>query len=106
MKEEWRSVLRNQNYEVSNLGRVRRVTRGGGAVPGRVLKAGLLRNGYMIVSLWKDGEGKSTHVSALVSEAFLGPKPEGLDINHKDGVKKNNTPGNLEYVTRSENIQV
>jgi hypothetical protein len=39
----------------------------------------------------------------LVAEAFLGPKPAGRTVNHKNGEKTDNRPENLEYVTRSEN---
>lgn len=44
-------------------------------------------------------------IHSLVAEAALGPRPEGLVINHKDGVKHNNHPNNLEYCTIAENIQ-
>ena len=42
-----------------------------------------------------------THV--LVAEAFLGLRPDGLEINHKDGVKHHCALSNLEYATKSEN---
>ncbi|HDR4494270.1 TPA: HNH endonuclease [Bacillus cereus biovar anthracis] len=56
--------------------------------------------GYMIVSIDK----KVRKVHRMVAIAFLGKK-DGLDVNHKDGDKKNNNISNLEWVTRSENIK-
>lgn len=49
--------------------------------------------------------GRSVCVHTLVAAAFLGPKPEAMEVNHKDGVKANNCADNLEYVTRSENMK-
>lgn len=48
--------------------------------------------------------GKSRCIHVLVAATFLGHKPDGMEINHKDGDKTNNRPKNLEYVTRSENV--
>ncbi len=44
-------------------------------------------------------------VHQIVSDKFLGVKPEGLVVNHKDGDKKNNRYENLEYITITENIR-
>lgn len=41
----------------------------------------------------------------LVAFKYLGPKPEGHEINHIDGDKTNNHYSNLEWVTKSENIR-
>jgi hypothetical protein len=41
----------------------------------------------------------------LVAESFIGPKPEGLQVNHIDGIKSNNHYSNLEYVTPLENTR-
>ena len=39
----------------------------------------------------------------LVAAAFLGPRPLGMQINHKNGIKTDNYFTNLEYVTPSQN---
>jgi len=37
-------------------------------------------------------------------EAFIGPCPDKIQVNHKDGDKTNNRLDNLEYMTQSENM--
>ncbi len=49
--------------------------------------------------------GRLQSVHKLVAAAYMGPAPEGKEVNHKDGDKQNNRPGNLEYVSRSENMR-
>lgn len=39
----------------------------------------------------------------LVADAFLGPIPEGMQVNHKDGDKARPWVDNLEIVTNGEN---
>lgn len=61
--------------------------------------------GYLKVKVIDiDGVVWTVKVHALVAAAFIGERPEGLDVNHKDGDKTNNRACNLEYVTRSENV--
>ena len=59
--------------------------------------------GYKAVVLCADGERKTTTVYALVAEAFLGPRPEGSDVDHRDRNPGNDHARNLRYVTRSKN---
>lgn len=61
--------------------------------------------GYFYVNLPHAIRSKrSRAIHVLVAAAFLGPCPDGQEINHKDGNKQNNCVENLEYVTRSENL--
>lgn len=64
--------------------------------------------GYRTVPLPKEWAGhKSLNSLAhrIVWEAVHGPIPDGLEINHKNGVKTDNRIDNLELVTKSENLR-
>ena len=98
--EEWRAVVGYEGlYEVSNLGRLRCLTRDGQLLPGHSI------HGYRYVHLRKQGHSKHTSIHRLVATAFIGPPPEGYECNHKDFVRDNNVVGNLEWVTHLGNIQ-
>lgn len=104
--EEWRAVVGYEGwYSVSNLGRVRREQPYHNTHTGRLLSPSPNRRGYLRIALWCNDRGKTTEIHTLVAAAFLGPRPLGLDVNHKDGLKTNNYADNLEYVTRSENLR-
>jgi hypothetical protein len=100
MEEVWKPIEGYEyRYAVSNLGRVKRVD------TGLILKPWPNPQGYVCVGLYHDWRGArvAKPVGHLVTNAFLGPIPEGLCRNHKDGNKTNNRIDNLEYVTFSEN---
>jgi hypothetical protein len=98
--EEWRPVVGAEGfYAVSNLGRVKRTAEKPARFAGRMLKGCLDSSGYSQVRV-----GRSRLVHHLVYEAFAGPRPEGSEINHRDGVKTNNRVENLELVSHAENM--
>lgn len=102
MKEIWKECCEGF-YEVSNLGRVRRLKSARGTAKGRLLKLSLTPNGYPKITTSIDGKYISRQIHRLVAEAFLGPCPPGRQVNHKDGDKTNNNATNLEWTTQSEN---
>jgi len=102
--DEWRAIPSFPEYEVSNLGRIRRVKPGRGAVAGRIIWASENGHDYPRVNLWSGNRRTWMTVHSLVAEAFLGPRPAGYDVNHIDGNKRHPGASNLEYVTRSENL--
>jgi len=111
MNEVWNPVVGFENvYEVSDHGRVKRVRAGRGAVAGKILSMTRInKKGYPTVFLHKCENGIQTRKAftthLVVAAAFLPPKPSvEHQINHKDGVKTNNSPSNLEWVTNDENI--
>src|SRR5699024_3977580 len=99
MKEIWKDIEGYEGiYQVSNLGRVKRVT------TGRILKSGKNRGGYLYINLCKQGVVSNKIIHRLVEQAFI-PNPENKsDINHIDEDKTNNTVTNLEWTTRKENL--
>lgn len=59
----------------------------------------------MSVSLSKDGIARKHFVHTLVLEAFVSPRPPGLEALHRDGQGTNNAAGNLRWGTHAENVQ-
>lgn len=63
----------------------------------RFLKPGSDKDGYLQVSLSKNGKTKTFKVHRLVAQAFI-PNPNNLpQVNHKDENKQNNCVDNLEW---------
>lgn len=101
--EEWMPVREFPNhYEVSNSGRVRRVQAYNQWQAGRERKPRLL---HKYICYWLSVQQRiyARYAHRLVADAFLGPIPPKMQINHKNGDKLDNRVENLEIVTNSEN---
>lgn len=105
-EEEWRPVVGYEDdYEVSNLGRVRSkdMEVWNGKVyyikKGKILSPGKGGTGYYTCSL----RGKTKKVCVMVAEAFLFKPNANYVVNHIDGNKLNDNVGNLEYISSGQN---
>ena len=99
--ELWKDVVGYEGlYKVSDRGNVYSVERKdprGIKIGGRMLKPRDGGNGYLRVSLCKNGKVKGKYIHRLVTEAFI-PNPKKLpDVNHKDENPSNNELSNLEW---------
>lgn len=109
--ENWKDVVGYENeYQVSNFGRVRSVTKevncknGCQAVKkGKILSLTKRKKGYLCVSLSSHGKSRVIEVQRLVAMAFI-PNPNNLPcVNHIDENKENNCVENLEWCSYSYN---
>lgn len=93
--EEWTKIEDFENYEISNLGKVKNTK------TGRILKT-CSQNGYVVAGLCKT-KVKTIPIHRLVAKAFI-PNPENkAHVNHIDKNPLNNTVSNLEWNTPLEN---
>lgn len=99
LEEIWKRINGYEEYEISNLGRVKSFKRDR---KGKIMKP-KFSGEYLAVTLCADGQQERKTIHRLVAEHFI-PNPSGLPwVNHKDGNKLNNKVTNLEWVTPSEN---
>lgn len=123
MVEIWKPVVGYEwGYEVSNRGNVRSIdriitqkTRWGGwsdrHMTGVMLAQHISKDpmcyGRKSVAVAPKGLGKKFQktrlVHQLVLEAFVGPRPQGMECRHKSGDAGDNNLENLEYGTPLEN---
>lgn len=103
MKEQWKP-FRHGCYEISNLGRVRRAKPGRGTFVGKMLKLVVTGSGYIKVGASYNCRLKVYFIAPLVARKFIGPCPEGKEVNHKDCNKLNCRWDNLEYLTHRDNL--
>ena len=95
--ETWKPVRGYEGiYEVSDLGRVRNSN-------GLIRKQKKDRYGYMVISMSRDGVKKHPSVHRLVWEAFHGPIPDGMQIDHINTVRDDNRLENLRTVSPKDN---
>lgn len=102
LTEHWAPIRGYEGaYEVSSLGRVRSLP--GGKRRGKVLKPGKVC-GYPTYGLSAGvGQKRRYRVYLLVAAAFIGPRPDGLEVCHNNGDKSDNRAVNLRYDTRNAN---
>lgn len=104
--EIWKPVVGYEKYyEVSNLGRVKRLERSsdnGYHLKEKIIKSTVRKkDGYCVVALC----GNTYYLHRVVAEAFI-PNPNKLpEVNHKDERKQNCCVENLEWCDSSYNLR-
>jgi len=102
---EWKAVVGYEGvFEVSRCGKVRRIKTAKGAQLREKKQCICKSTGYPKVSLWYKNKGKTWCVHRLVAMAWV----EGdysLSVNHKDGIKTNNSADNLEWISLADNTK-
>ena len=94
---QWRKVISNDIYSVSDDGQVRNDK------TGRILKPSINSCGYLFVQLKENGKQHIALIHRLVCIAFIENKDNKPQVDHIDGNKQNNVVNNLRWVTVSEN---
>ena len=105
--EVWKDVVGYEGmYQVSNIGRVKGLSRIDGLgreTKSKILKGFISADGYAMVSLCKNGKKKHFQVHRLVAIAFIPNTENKPEIDHINTIPLDNRICNLRWVTRSEN---
>ncbi len=108
--QTWKSIPGYEGYyEINMAGHIRRKSRA------KILRKRLTENnilstrinnwGYEEVRLSKEGKSSTKFVHKLLAQSFIENRHDKPEINHKNGIKTDNSLGNLEWVTHAENIK-
>lgn len=102
-------------YQVSNKGRVRSLDRldvrsngtngSNRMLKGALMKVGVSKGGYGMVTLYKNRKKTTFIVHRLVAIAFIDNPDNKRTVNHINGIKTDNNSKNLEWATHKENSQ-
>jgi len=112
--EEWKDIKGYEGlYQVSSYGRIKSIDRPipykGRSDKNRIIKGKMkvpttTDKGYLKVTIFKNGKGKTREIQRIVAETFI-PNPLNKEqVNHIDGNKTNNHVENLEWATVHENM--
>lgn len=95
MKEEFKTIIGFPDYQISNLGNVKRLK------DNKIMNQYNNGHNYMVVCL----KSKMMYVHRLVAKVFIDNLEDKKQVNHKDGNPSNNNLDNLEWCTASENLK-
>jgi hypothetical protein len=114
--EIWKPALECFSHvEVSNLANVRTVDTervfirkgklSSQKLPGKKISYQMSAHGYYLVGIQFEGKRPKFFVHRLVARTFVDGWKEGLCVNHINGIKTDNRPENLEWVTLARNTE-
>lgn len=105
--EIWKSIPTFKDYQVSNLGNIKslaRDTKNQHCKIDKILKGSPNTKGYLQVNLFKDKKQFPVRIHRLVAIMFVDNPKNKMCVNHKNGIKTDNTATNLEWCTNRENV--
>lgn len=101
MEEIWMPCVYDgvvyENYLVSNKGNVKSLNFRNTREEKPLSLGSIDKDGYIIVTLYREGVGKQCKLHRLVAEVFISNPQRLPQINHKDENKANNCTDNLEW---------
>lgn len=106
-KEEWREIIWYESYyKISNLWNIKSFKKGKWWLgDGRLLKPCLWKIWYMVINLCKNNKVKQYYMHQLLAKMFISNIDNRVEVNHKNGIRSDNSLDNLEWCTHSENIK-
>lgn len=109
--EVWKDVVGYEGlYQVSNLGRVKMLSRNVLAnksvrtIKEHIITQHISQKGYLYVCLWDNNKGKKVYVHKIVLSSFLRGKGIGEECNHLNENRTDNRLNNLEWCSHKYNI--
>jgi hypothetical protein len=74
-------------------------------ITGKILRLSVLPTGYitLILMMKNPRRSKTLYLHRLLAETFIKNPNNKPQVNHKNGIKKDNSISNLEWCTQSEN---
>jgi len=103
MIEEWKYIKGYEDYQISNMGRVRSLPKKYRKTL-KIIKPMINDKGYHRTTLWKQGKYRRFLIQRLVAISFIKNRHNKPIVNHKDNNPSNNKISNLEWATQSENM--
>lgn len=98
--DEWKELSGFIGYFINENGEIKSTLRG----KDTLMKPQFCGNGYYYVNLIRNKIQVRRSIHTLVADTFLGERG-GLDVDHIDGDKSNNSLKNLRILTRSQNLK-